>query len=45
MSVLYFDAGRDLVAYDDIVIGGHGLSEASVQRTLVDPPPDPSTLD
>lgn len=45
LSVLYFDAQHQLAAYDDIRVGGHGLSEASVQRTLVDPPPQPSTLD
>lgn len=38
LSVLYFDQQQRLVAYDDIRIGGHGLSEASVQRHLVTPP-------
>lgn len=36
MSVLYFDTEQTLIAYDDITVGGHGLSEASVQRHLVD---------
>src|SRR5690606_13631213 len=27
LSVLYFDEQQRLVAYDDITIGGHGLSE------------------
>jgi predicted MPP superfamily phosphohydrolase len=39
LSVLYFDQEPKLVAYDDITIGGHGLSEATVQRHLVDAPP------
>lgn len=38
LSVLYFDSQQRLVAYDDITIGGHGLSEASVERHLVTPP-------
>jgi predicted phosphodiesterase len=41
MSVLYFNEFQQLVAYDDIEVGGHGLSEASVQRHLIDPPPEP----
>lgn len=39
LSVLYFNDEQRLIAYDDITIGGHGLSEASVQRHLVDQPP------
>lgn len=42
LSVLYFDPDRRLVAYDDITVGGHGLSEAAVQRHLIDVPPEPS---
>jgi predicted phosphodiesterase len=46
LSVLYFDQQtRRLVAYDDITVGGHGLSEATVQRNLVDPPPQPPAPD
>lgn len=41
LSVLYFNEFQQLVAYDDIDVGGHGLSEASVQRHLIDPPPEP----
>lgn len=41
LSVLYLDEDQQLVAYDDIMVGGHGLSEASVQRQLVDQPPGP----
>jgi hypothetical protein len=41
LSVLYFNEFQQLVAYDDIEVGGHGLSEASVQRQLIDPPPEP----
>jgi predicted phosphodiesterase len=40
LSVLYFNELQQLVAYDDIQVGGHGLSEASVQRRLIDPPPE-----
>jgi predicted phosphodiesterase len=40
LSVLYFDQERQLVAYDDITVGGHGLSEAAVQRHLLDRPPE-----
>jgi predicted phosphodiesterase len=35
MSVLYFDDEQRLVAYDDITVGGHGLSEVSLQRHIV----------
>jgi predicted phosphodiesterase len=41
LSVLYFNEFQQLIAYDDITVGGHGLSEASVQRHLADPPPEP----
>lgn len=36
LSVLYFNEPGQLVAYDDITVGGHGLSQASVQRALID---------
>ncbi len=45
LSVLYFDDELQLIAYDDITIGGHGLSEAAVQRRLInldEPEPAPS---
>jgi predicted phosphodiesterase len=38
MSVLYFDEEQRLVAYDDITVGGHGLSEVSLQRHIVERP-------
>jgi predicted MPP superfamily phosphohydrolase len=39
-SVLYFDrADGDLLAYDDITLGGLGLASAQIERTVVDPPP------
>jgi hypothetical protein len=38
LSVLYFNDAQQLVAYDDISVGGHGLSEVSLQRHLVDRP-------
>lgn len=41
LSVLYFDLELQLIAYDDITIGGHGLSEASVQRHVVEPVTEP----
>jgi predicted phosphodiesterase len=41
LSVLYFNEFQQLIAYDDITVGGHGLSEATVQRHLADPPPEP----
>ena len=37
LSVLYFDEERRLVAYDDITVGGTGLSEVTLQRHLVGP--------
>lgn len=44
-SVLYLDRGeRRLQAWDEITLGGLGLTTAEVRRHLVDPPkPDPST--
>jgi predicted MPP superfamily phosphohydrolase len=39
LSVLYFNQFQQLVAYDDITVGGHGLSEVAVERQLVEPPP------
>jgi predicted phosphodiesterase len=45
LSVLYFNRDRALIAYDDITIGGHGLSEAAVQRHLLDPPAPPPAAD
>lgn len=38
MSVLYFDDLRQLLAYDDITIGGTGLAEVSLSRHVVEPP-------
>jgi predicted MPP superfamily phosphohydrolase len=46
MSVLYFDLQRELVAYDDITVGGTGLAEVSLKRNMVEEPrpaPEPST--
>jgi predicted MPP superfamily phosphohydrolase len=38
-SVLYFDrTDGDLLAYDDITLGGLGLASAQIERTVVDPP-------
>jgi predicted MPP superfamily phosphohydrolase len=38
-TVLYVDrTDGTLRAYDDITLGGLGLTEATIQRTLVDPP-------
>jgi predicted phosphodiesterase len=45
LSVLYFDAERALVAYDDITVGGHGLSEVTLIRNLIDAPAEPGLLD
>ncbi|HZM84538.1 MAG TPA: metallophosphoesterase, partial [Candidatus Limnocylindrales bacterium] len=45
MSVLYFDQQRELVAYDDITVGGTGLAEVSLKRNMVEEPkpaPEPS---
>lgn len=36
MSVLYFDLQRELVAYDDITVGGTGLAEVSLKRNTVE---------
>jgi len=38
MSVLYFDQARELVAYDDITVGGTGLAEVSLKRNMVEEP-------
>jgi predicted phosphodiesterase len=38
LSILYFDKSRVLQAYDDIRVGGTGLTEVSLERHLV--PPD-----
>lgn len=46
LSVLYFDEDRRLVGYDDITVGGTGLSEVTLQRHLVGPeqlPPPEAT--
>lgn len=40
MSVLYFDSDQRMVAYDDITIGGTGMSEVSLQRNIVSPGDD-----
>lgn len=37
LSVLYFDTDRHLQAYDDIRVGGTGLSQVSLERHLVSP--------
>jgi hypothetical protein len=36
LSVLYFDQDQRLVGYDDITIGGTGMSEVSLQRHVLD---------
>ena len=38
MSVLYFDQARELVAYDDITVGGAGLAEVSLKRNVFEKP-------
>ena len=39
-SVLYFDrADGDLLAYDDITLGGLGLASAQIERTVLTEPP------
>ncbi|WP_344613590.1 metallophosphoesterase family protein [Dactylosporangium salmoneum] len=35
LSILYFDQQRHLSAYDDIEVGGTGLTEVSLQRHIV----------
>ena len=35
LSILYFDEDRHLTAYDDIQVGGTGLTEVSLQRHIV----------
>jgi len=37
LSVLYFDDNRSLQAYDDIQVGGTGLSQVSLDRHIVTP--------
>jgi predicted phosphodiesterase len=37
LSVLYFDTDRALQAYDDITVGGTGVSEVTLQRHIVRP--------
>ncbi|GAA3301569.1 metallophosphoesterase [Dactylosporangium vinaceum] len=50
LSILYFDENRHLSAYDDIQVGGTGLTEVALQRHLVQPDtkagptPTPSTV-
>ncbi|MEV4131318.1 metallophosphoesterase [Dactylosporangium sp. NPDC049742] len=49
LSILYFDKDRHLTAYDDIQVGGTGLTEVSLQRHIVAPdkaapPPSPSPV-
>ncbi|HYN93864.1 MAG TPA: metallophosphoesterase [Pilimelia sp.] len=36
MSVLYFDNARTLQAHDDIVVGGAGLAQVTLERHVVD---------
>jgi predicted MPP superfamily phosphohydrolase len=45
-TVLYVDAGTgQLQAYDDITVGGFGLAEATITRTVVEPPEDAEEQD
>ena len=37
LSVLYFDSAHTMQAYDDIRVGGTGLTEVSLERHLVEP--------
>ncbi|WP_433066330.1 metallophosphoesterase family protein [Dactylosporangium sp. CS-033363] len=37
LSILYFDQNRHLSAYDDIQVGGTGLTEVALQRHIVQP--------
>ncbi|MEU7866052.1 metallophosphoesterase [Dactylosporangium sp. NPDC049140] len=37
LSILYFDKDRHLSAYDDIQVGGTGLTEVALQRHIVQP--------
>jgi predicted phosphodiesterase len=37
MSVLYFDAGHKLQAYDDISVGGTGQAQVTLERHLIKP--------
>jgi predicted MPP superfamily phosphohydrolase len=41
LSVLYFDTTHTLQAYDDIQVGGTGLTEVLLQRHVVKPTPEP----
>jgi predicted phosphodiesterase len=45
LSVLYFDEEQRLVAYDDITVGGHGLSQVALQRHIVERPVDDTADD
>ncbi|MER7004007.1 metallophosphoesterase [Dactylosporangium sp. NPDC000555] len=46
LSILYFDQERHLSAYDDIQVGGTGLTEVSLQRHIVSPDTKaPATLE
>jgi predicted MPP superfamily phosphohydrolase len=40
MSVLYFDAAHDLQAYDDIEVGGTGRAQVTLERHVLDEPPE-----
>lgn len=40
MSILYFDPARELLAYDDITVGGTGLAEVTLRRHLIENPAD-----
>jgi predicted MPP superfamily phosphohydrolase len=42
LSVLYFDANRSLQAYDDILVGGTGQSQVTLERHVVDKPEEGS---
>jgi predicted phosphodiesterase len=37
MSILYFDQTRELLATDEITVGGTGLAEVTLKRHLMDP--------
>ncbi|HEY3009995.1 MAG TPA: metallophosphoesterase [Micromonosporaceae bacterium] len=41
LSVLYFDAAHSLQAYDDIRVGGTGLSQVTLERHVVEEPETP----
>ncbi len=44
MSVLYFDPAKELLAADEITVGGTGLAEVTLQRHIMEPlvAPEPS---